>query len=71
MVANLKLNHELRKSAAHLFHELVHECLHFCVSDALLTDPHVEGVIKIPLSVCPKIKTDGNSGIRADSVGRI
>ena len=61
VVTNLKLNHELRESVAHLFHELVHECLHFCISDALLTDPHVEWVIKIPLGVCPKIKADGNS----------
>ena len=68
MVTNLKLNHELRESAAHLFHEFVHEYLHFCVSDALLADAHVEGIIKIPLSICPKIKADRNSRIRADSV---
>jgi len=69
MVTNLKLNHELRESVVHLFHELVHECLHFGVSDALLADPHIEGIIKISLSVCPKIKADGNSRIRADSAG--
>jgi hypothetical protein len=34
-----------------------------------LTDSHVEGIIKIALGVCPKIKADGNSRIRADSMG--
>jgi hypothetical protein len=64
----LELDQELGECSGHLIHKLFHELGHNVAWYALLTQTKIKRVVQELLGVSSKIKTNGDRGIRPNSI---